>query len=233
MRVSGFMALTLAEYKAHAKHALGGEPAVIVTSADATKQQIVNDAGRILMGLMPWRWAEAAPATVAFTSGDTFKALPADFAEMVACAAASSSYTAKLTTFDDLLIKRSEGGANDPSAEYWFTIVQALPANQTTVMGPPRLEMYPAAPVAGVTLNLLYRRGWTELTANAQYPYIPADFEPLLIALVRAVARGYEEDSIETLVSNVVASPIFTGLADRDARIRPDTKPAVARGGRS
>lgn len=229
-----FMALTLANYKAHAKHALGGEPAVIVSSAEATKQQIVNDAGRILMGLAPWRWAESTPTTVTVTAGSDNAALPADFAELASSASGSSTYRVTLTQFDDLLRLRAAGGANDPANDYWFSIVQPLPGAPTSVMPPPRVELYPVAGQGNVAIRVLYRRGWAELTNDTHYPSMPPDFEPLLIALVRAVARGYEEDQLEALVAAVVSSPICQGLIDRDARMRPDPKRAdIPRGGRS
>lgn len=227
------MPLTLASLKAHVKHALGGEPAVIVTDAATTKQQIVNDAGRILMAMAAWRWAEATPTTVDFANGTTSKVLPTDFAEMVACNAGSAGYQAQLTTFDDLLAKRAAGGTNDPANQYWYTIVHPVQAVATDAMGAPRLELYPAAS-GTVTLNLIYRRAWTDLTADAHYPAMPAAFEPLLIALVRAVARGYEEDALEEYVGAVVGSAMAQALMDRDSRQRPDmNKAPIARGGRS
>lgn len=220
------MALTLAGLRTVLTHALGGgDPAVIVTDATTTKDQIINEAGRFLCTMHQWKFLERPPATLDFTASTAYVPLPADFMELIAYTYASALTSAfQLTTFQSLASLRA---ANlNATAVYYGCIVQ--PTQAATTSAPPiaRLELYPT-PAASVTgaLSVWYRAGWTEFAGGAATTVIaniPTWAETLLVTLVRNFARGYEEDRLEELLAEVVNGPFFQMAKDRDGLIQPD-----------
>lgn len=220
------MALTLTNLRAVVTHALGGgDPAVIITSADATRDQYINEAGRYLCTMHQWKFLERPPTTLDFTISTAYVALPSDFMELVAYAYSTALTSAfALTTPQSLALMRASNIA--ATGSYYGAIVQPTQVNVTTAPPVPRLELYPT-PAASVTgaLSIWYRAGWTELTNAANYPNIPLWAETLLITLVRNFARGYEEDRLEELLAEVVSGPFFQMAKDRDGLIQPDYGP--------
>jgi hypothetical protein len=220
------MALTLAGLRTVITHALGGgDPAVIVTDVTTTKDQIVNEAGRFLCTMHQWKFLERPPTSLDFTAATAYVPLPSDFMELIAYSYSSALTSAfQLTTFQSLAMLRA---ANlNATAVYYGCIVQPTQVNTTTAPPIARLELYPT-PASTITaaLNVWYRAGWTEFAgggATTVIANIPTWAETLLITLIRAFARGYEEDRLEELVSEVAGGPVFQMAKDRDGLIQPD-----------
>ena len=92
-----------------------------------------------------------------------------------------------------------------------------------------RLEIYPT-PSSTTTeaLTLYYRAGWARVYDDRKAIQIPAYVEPLYIELLRAFARGYEEEdqaSLSERISEVWRGPLFAVSVDRDASVQPDYGP--------
>lgn len=219
------MALTLASLKNHVKHALGGEPAVIVSSADATKQQFVNEAGRFLCAMHDWKFLERAPTALSLTASQQYVALPTGFGQLIAAAAINSvGCPFEMTTFDAIANMRAN--VVTVTGKLWAAIVHPAQANQTSAPPVPRLELYPT-PSDSITdaITIFYRAGWTELTDDTHLANIPLYTEALLVQLVRAFARGYEEDQLDDLVDRVVGGQIAQRAIEYDGAVQPDYGP--------
>ena len=216
------MSLTLANLKAYAVQALGGgDPSVIITSADATKQEIVNQAGRLLFSLNAWHWREREPGSVTLTQSQAYSTLPADFANLVAYGSGTTETTFNITTFDDIAWKRGQSGT-PVSGKFWFTVVQPNAGAASAALEVARLEWYPTPGATPPTLNYWYRRKWVDLTSDTDVAKVPTWIELLLVECVRAVAIGSEKGDTNERVTALMSGPIYAAAASEDARLRPD-----------
>lgn len=220
------MALTLANLKVHVTHALGGgDPAVIVTDAATTKRQIINEAGRLFCA-EDWNFLIRPPATLNFTSGVEYVALPSDFAQMVGYTTKTGTLTTlKMTTPHNLIALR-QGLSGGASSLYYAAIMWPTQTAANAAPPVPRLELWPT-PSSSVTaaLTITYRAGWTELSSDTDIPNIPTWAESLLVSFVRAYAIGYEEDSKQEEIAKVLGGPEFAACKSRDADVFQDFGP--------
>lgn len=219
------MALTLANLRAMAQHILGGAPGTIVTSATATGNLMVNEAGRRLAMSHTWKWLERNPTTLDLTSGQAYIALPTDFAHLIACEAAPSlGRCLNLTTFGGLAEMRAR--LITTTGAYFAAIVQPTQAAANSAPGAPRLELWPT-PGANVTaaFAIWYRAKWTELSSDTDVANVPLWIEPLLCQMVRAVAKGYEEEDIDDRIDRVLGGGTFAQAIEHDGQIQPDYGP--------
>lgn len=187
--------LTLANLKSHVTHALGGgEPAAELSSAG-----IVNEAGRFLFSMHPWEFRSRPPVAIDFIADQSYAALPDDFGNIVGYSMTDGLNTGlTLTTIHDL-VQRRTGSTGTPQT-YWGAIVQARSANRARGLPPVRLELYPTpTETSRGALTLAYLADWVDLVDDADVAQVEPFVESLLIALVRAFAKGYEEDEVGTI----------------------------------
>ena len=158
-------------------------------------------------------------------------ALPSDFRELLSYEASNSlTNSLQLTTMQHLVELR----ANNLQASgggYFGAIVFPIPGTETKQVGPrgapvPRLELYPvpdANLVGGLTIS--YRRNWYSVSTDAVTIRVPSYVEGPFIQVLRAFAKGYEEDdtaSIDMRVAEIVSGPLFMGAVARDALSQPN-----------
>lgn len=183
------MALTLTKLTSAVTHALGG---TVASQLDVT--EIVNEAGRLLCGMHPWRFLIRPPSTLDFTASTAYVALPADFGELV-----TLKYNANLLNLFEfgsaLELADIRAATSFPPAVYRGHIVQPVQINVTSVPPVQRLELAPI-PTATVSaaLAIWYRARWTELSTGTDVPNLPIQANTLLTEIVRAVAKGWEEE---------------------------------------
>lgn len=217
------MALTLADYKAHIKHALGGgDPAVIVTDADTTKKLYVNEAGRLLVSAREWKFLERPSTTVNYTSGVSYVALPSDCRKVISVRPKRGYFTdVRMTTFE--AIDRMRSIVNTSVGITYLAVSHPTQTSASASPGAPRLEIYPT-PSSSITdaLTVRYAAGWTELSSDTDVANIPVWAEGLLVLLCRAIAKGYEEESLNERVAAVLAGPVFSAVVDQDGMIQQD-----------
>lgn len=155
------MALTYANLKDYADHVSGGPLNAIWTDSDTTEGVIVNQAGRFMLDMHPWKWRERqnVPLTVyaddaitdatytestlnlAKTAGFTnYTFTPGDTIDLTAGTGATvGTYTiASRTDDDNIVLSSSIGSAADGQTDIDFTIVHdkvALPSDFGEFMG--------------------------------------------------------------------------------------------------
>lgn len=169
--------------------------------------------------------------TVTGTIHTSAIALPSDFREILAINTTSGLLKGvQLTTFEDLLGKRA---ANFTSAGFHYGAIVQPTDTDLGEDGAPvvRLEIWPQ-PSANETavLTVMYRAGWKRLTADTDRLRLPIYCESLYLQVLRAFARGYEEEDEITLsqrVMEVLSGPLFGAAVDRDASIQSEYGPLM------
>ena len=208
------MTQTLKQLKEHVSHALGG-----TVSSQLSDTGIVNEAG-IHMFNTPWIFRSRPPLNVVFESNREYAELPSDFGELIAANMKDGLVQSfSFTTFDDLLHRRrTNTGA---TSHYWIAISYPIPVDTTAEVPLPRLELYPT-PTSSDEISLAYRAKWRTLNSDDDVAAIPDYAESALIALVRAFALGYEEESLEVRVAEVEMGPIWRRALEKDGIVQPD-----------
>lgn len=88
-----------------------------------------------------------------------------------------------------------------------------------------RIEIYPTPITASVNaLTMFYRAGWRTVSADSDFIPIPDYCETLFRSILRAFARGYEEDDIASVhqrMAEIQQSPIFIHAKRRDGDMQP------------
>lgn len=222
-------ARTLAEYRSELQHAIGGS----APASQLAQDTIINDAGRHLVSMHPWKWLERTPGTLNFTASTAYVSMPADFKRaesIVPDDAIDACFT--LTTFQE--IARMRQFSITSTAAYYGCLVWPGQSGVTALQTVPRLELYPT-PATNVTgaLHLWYTRGWTVIDDATDVPNIPWFMEPLLVALVRAFAQGYEESDVASLNQRILdvtgtrqqPTPLFAAALSEDGMIQNEYGP--------
>jgi len=219
-------ALTLADYRSFVKHALSGDPNVVYTSVNVTKDRIINQAGRHMTLAHPWKYLERPILTMTLTAQQNFMDLPVDFGHLESLdVTGGSDFTVSPTTMSYINSVRSE------STETFHSTLYAISwpgQNSRAELQPnPRLEFYPDVS-ASTSFKVHYRAGWSELSESTDVPNIPITFEHLFQKYIRAFAME-QDDEQEQAIDRVDQSSVFRSLVDSQSRISWDHGPV--RGG--
>jgi hypothetical protein len=220
------LARTLAEYRSELQHALGGA----APASQLAQDTIINDAGRHLVSMHPWKWLERTPGTLNFAQDTAYVSMPSDFKSLDTIVPDDEiDATFTLTSFYE--IARMRQFEITLTAAYYGALVWPGQASATALQTVPRLELYPT-PSANATgaLHIWYTRGWTVIDDATDAPNIPWFMESLLVQLVRAFAQGYEESDVGSLNQRLAdvtgtrdnPSPIFAAALSEDGMIQPD-----------
>lgn len=154
-------------------------------------------------------------------------ALPADFRELIAVNTSSGFLKGlSLVTFNELLERRSSSFTTT-TGYYFGSIVhpQTTGLESSTGAPTPRIEIWPT-PSANETaaMTIFYRAGWTEVVNDTDIVRIPSWCELLFLELLRALARGFEEEdqaSVSQRVAQIVVGPLMLAARDRDGMVQP------------
>ena len=189
---------------------------------------LINQAGNYLVGLEPWNWLLRPPTSINLSAGQEYVSLPTDFGRAIHVQVNPGlTNTFNWTTIDQITNLRSTG-INIGSLEYWGAI--ATPAIAATGVYPdPRLELYPtpASTVVG-GLKIVYRARWKTQSGPANdsdYIPIPEYMEPLYTQILRAFARGLEEEddaSLSKRLAEIQMGPMYSAASRMDAEMQAD-----------
>jgi hypothetical protein len=214
------MAITVTNLQSAITHALGG-----AVASQLNTIQIINEAGRHLCGMHPWRLLIRPPTTLNFTAAQAYVALPADFGQNAIVKYNENVLTSFLWGTPEQIAEERQANRLPP-AHYIGCIVQ--PTQAAVGSAPPvqRIELAPT-PAANLTaaLSLWYRAAWTEITTGTDVPNLPIYCDSLMTAIVRAVAKGYEEDDIEGVderLARLMRGAIFETAVQRDSNSQDD-----------
>jgi hypothetical protein len=175
---------------------------------------IVNQAGRYLVSMHPWRWRQRPSFTMDLVNGQSYLELPPDFNEGDEIVSVSMtdnvSYGVALTTQAEIDTLR----ANTILAPSFYYVAISFP-NQKDLTSPqdrPRLELHPTPTADSAdALRLSYRGGWTALSLPSNRANIPETFDFALIQCVRAFGAYYITNSY-THVDALVKSESIMSL---------------------
>lgn len=145
-------------------------------------------------------------------------ALPSDFGGILSIKAGVG--------LQDLVIPATleeiENLRSDPISQTGSLYLAALAWGQLAVGGAPvpRLEIWPEPSAADAEkFRLSYRAAWQEVATEGQVLAIPTHVEALYVTLLRAFARGYEEEDQGTLsqrLAEIEVGPVFMAAKKYD-----------------
>ena len=186
------MAITVQQCSRHIEHTLGGDADPLVPVIE-----LVNAAGEFLVSMTGWRWLTEGTATLDLVAGQDYVALPADFKAIRAVTGTDSSrLSVDLVTLAEVLEWRTYASG---SGEVWKAALEASsPATGGAVTW--RLAVAPS-PVSASTaaLTLYYERGWRTVSESQDQLSLPSYCETLYLEVLRAFARGREEEDVASL----------------------------------
>jgi hypothetical protein len=194
------MPLTFASLKDSIRHTLGGDPA-----PGASYSRIINGAGRAWTAMHDWYYLGNREATLTATPGDEF----------VSLTPVSDIYgVAKIVTQTEIVEAKQWSMATTHSS-YLAALVQR-PVNGVIAT---YLRFFPT-PSNADQFTLIYDATWGEVNEDEDVIPIPSYAEHVFEEVVRAYARGLEEEDMATLAQRLGAikeSPLFRDVTRRDA----------------
>ncbi len=176
--------------------------------------QLVNDAGQYLHTLHTWRWASGQSYTLPVVAGQAEYVVPDNVRDVLKFLTGSRTYVDVCQVPWEELVRLEQHGAASPG---WYTVALRYDAGSTpddvegTALGHPRpvLRVWPV-PSTTEDVQMLYRRGWTDVRRDDDVIGLPDWMHPLFDALLRAFAKGRHEDDAGALhkrLDDITGSP--------------------------
>lgn len=204
------------------QHTLDGDPA-----PELSARRLINEAGDFLCRMHPWKWLERGSVTLAAVADQAFIQLPSDLASIVSSRMNGSSSTLRdfrWTTHDEILRFRQH--PIEAVGGYYGAVVYELATGSTEGPLTPRLELYPTPTANDANfIELGYRAGWQRVVDDDDPLRIPHWIESLYNQILRAWARGYEEEdaaALDTRLEIIANGRVFQQAVQSDGRIQPD-----------
>ena len=184
------MALTVQQCAGWIGLTLGGIPDPVLSTL-----QLVNMAGRHLVGMTSWRFLEGVEATLDTVAAQTYIALPANFSSMVSIEAADGAERIEWTTREGMNALRTDQSASGGGG-LTYAVVETVAASGTTPPTP-RLAIFPPS---AATYRIVYRAGWADMTGDGDHlPFQVQEIETLYILILQAHARALQREEQGTL----------------------------------
>lgn len=202
------MALTVAQLLEHIRHEIGGP------AADGLGVWLVNQAGRHVFAMHPWRSALRQTATVDYTQGNNYAPLPSDFGELIAVYETSTASTVTdVVSLAQLEYMRQAGVGSTHE-------VLAIGTYQDGGETKFRFELLDAAgATASAVLTIVYAARWVDKDDDDEVVCAPW-LEGLIVQAVRRFARGYELGDLDAQLAMLRQSEIFRAAVLQDTPAR-------------
>lgn len=189
---------------------------------------VINQAGNYLVGLEAWNWLLRPPAYLTLSAGQEYVSLPSDFGRMEHVQMSPSLTNTFNWTDISTIVDLRTSGVNIGTLEYWGAV--AYPGIAATGVNPdPRLEIYPTPASTSVNaMRVVYRSRWktqTNPANDSDYIPIPEFMEPLFVQILRAFARGLEEEddaSLSKRLLEIHQGPVYMAASKMDAQYQTD-----------
>lgn len=220
------MALSAATCYQLIDHTLGDTPA-----SEVERHLILNQAMRTLVSAHPWNWC-VRTTTLGLTDSQSYIDLPSDFVQLVAYGSyAGATLSLRMTTYQEIVDLRSSSASVNG-----FGYAAAIAYSSAGGSGgapTPRLEIYPTpSDDTASAFTIFYRAELPAITSDQEFVSIPSWLELPFIQLLRAIARGYEEEDEESMQARIARVRMSAEWADalrRDGMVQPDL--GIQRGG--
>ncbi len=219
--------LTLVGAFANYSH-LVGDRLVITSGTGADQGEYIvaskTDSDAIVLETSIGAAADGSTDIAGRIEADTAE-LPSDFQELIAINATESLVNSiNMVSYDQLLWLRTNQ-VQITNFNFYGAISHASAADGR---GPqtPRLELWPSPQTADPSaFTMFYRAGWNSVTQDEQEISVPEWLEMLYVQFVRATARGLEEEEtdekgMQGYIQQVVASPLFAAMVQRDGMVQ-------------
>lgn len=217
------MALTVADYKARMRQAIGNaDPSTGFELID-----ILNEALQYVFGYSSWKFRARAPVLLNFVANQEYANLPADFGtggelETVDSLWSPLCFMRKASLSD---ISQLRGQPTQNFLTFYAAVSFPTQSSNTVPPGAARLELWPT-PQASITgaFRITYKSGYTLLTLDTQVPNIPVELTSALTLTARAKTKFYEfgADNPETLAEFAAANAELDRYMDVDGRTDSD-----------
>lgn len=199
------------------KHELFGS-----LSKEISPVSLINEAGEQITNMTDWRWLIRPSQQLSLVSGQNYVALPADFSVLIAVEFTNAlPRSLEPASLEEVLRWRTLfPGASQTS--YKYSVGYALGADGVPA---PRLELNWTPGTEANALTVWYVAGWTAVRAEMDVIAVPAWMRPLFMAVLRAVAAGYEngeQGSVTGRLLEIERGPIFQNAVRRDYAIQPN-----------
>jgi len=217
------MALTAAKCIDHIEHSLGGSIDSLLTV-----YEIINQAGELLVDMHPWQFLGRLPVSLSLIAGQPYITLPADLIEIVDLETIyEANASVQMSSLAEINWMRS---ISTTTTFQYFVALNIVEDTASGTDGQPvkRLEIWPTPATGdgtGNEFNLIYRGTWAVLDTTDDLVRIPNHLNSLFIEILRAVARGYEEEDNGTLSERLLAvvnGPILRMAREREDRMQPE-----------
>ncbi len=204
----------------HLKHTLGGG-----LPDDLDPLAIINEAGRTLVTLHPWKWLYRPPVSLAQVTGQEWMDLPTDFGSIV-----SLEFTLGLTRF---IVQTTPAQIQEyrsnlitvPAYTLYTTVLYTV--DPTTGASTPRLEIFPTPSQDDAdACRLVYQATWVDIVDSDTVVAITPDWmDPIFIQLIRATGRGFfneDQGTMSRRLQDVLSSPLWRAAIERDSDTQPE-----------
>lgn len=217
--------LTLPEVLDHIRQTLRSD-----LSSELQAIEVIDQAGEYLLNMAQWGWTYAPPVTLSLVADQEYIELPADFGEARSLTSANTADTIYFQWVDAGRLAAMRGSAfTSEYGAYFGTVMYP----SVSGVPKPRLELYPTPSTSEADVfTLTYRKGWVTPSGDRGVFPIPKFMHTLFIQIVRAFARGYEEEdqaSLQERLAEIEASTVFANALKRDGQVQPNLGPLPAR----
>ena len=156
-------------------------------------------------------------------------ALPSDFGELQAYDATDSLVNSLNLTDKQHLLELRTNQVVVTAWNFWGTVSYAPAAGSVGGAPVPILEIWPA-PASDDTegLTIFYRAKWRRISSGGDFLDIPEYTEPLFKQVLRAFARGYEEEdtgAMDARLSAIEQGRLFHRARQHDVHVNVDAGP--------
>ncbi len=212
--------LTLGDASQHVLYSLGLDS----FPEHLSGAEIVNQAGRWLASVHPWKFLAGAETHIDFVANQDYALLPADTGEVLAIDRADGFHSSFEWTTQQGMVDLRTTTPVAATFHWWGVVVYT--ASATDKKPAPRIDLYPT-PTTSLpsALKVRYRRKWAEATKDSDPLYVPDYVEALLIQTAIAFGRGYVEEDVAPLdvrLSQILAGPLYAAAVAQDGRIQRD-----------
>jgi hypothetical protein len=171
---------------------------------------LINRAGVHLMSMFQWAWTIQRPVFLDIVADQDWCGLPDDFLQIVYLQSSATSNTGGIDLVDlQLILEARDGGGLNTVTPSKFMAAEShmWPSGGSGSLGGGEpvtiLELYPTPTVSeDDTVRLCYRGRWRSVPEGSADGYrltLPEYCETLFEELLRAFARGQEEEDNATL----------------------------------
>lgn len=200
---------------------------IVITAGTSTTLGTYNVASRVSDNAITLTASIGATASsVSGTMDFPWIVLPTDFGECLRLQGTTTAAGIEQVTYQEVLDRRAVGLSGEAhsyrGAFVWRRPFADLTPPESAPV--PRLEL-DRGPASNSTaaFQMVYRAGWPITLDDSAFAQVPVFMELLFLQILRATARGFEEEdegSLDKRMAEIKLGPVFMAAQRRDAMIQ-------------